>query len=128
MQKDICIDKYCISYDSDERIKALKVALRVMHDKLKEGDIARESYERGFQDCYTAYYSPDGYDAPAELIARATESETVGSIWRAVQQYDIKVDRDELMKALRYDRCQYEKGYADGLSEGRRRAEMRCKE
>lgn len=30
----------------------------------------------------------------------------------------IYVDKEELIKALRYDRQQYDKGYADGYSKG----------
>jgi len=33
---------------------------------------------------------------------------------KAVQEYGITVDKEELIKALQYDRGQYEKGYADG--------------
>ena len=34
-------------------------------------------------------------------------------IFKAVQNVGVNVDRDELIKALRYDRDQYKKGYAD---------------
>lgn len=37
-------------------------------------------------------------------------------IYRAVVHADVNVDREELIKALEYDRGQYEKGYADGLA------------
>lgn len=33
---------------------------------------------------------------------------------RAEQMLDIQIDKDELMKALKYDRDQYNKGYHDG--------------
>lgn len=36
------------------------------------------------------------------------------NICRAVQKYDIHVDKDELIKALNYDRQQYKKGFDDG--------------
>ena len=32
--------------------------------------------------------------------------------------YDINVNKEELIKALKYDRDQYEKGYDDGYDEG----------
>ena len=44
-------------------------------------------------------------------------------IYRAVIKVGISVDRDELVKALQYDRDQYEKGYIDCNSEI-----VRCKE
>lgn len=37
-------------------------------------------------------------------------------------QTGIKIDRDELIKALEYDRNQYEKGYADGQKDAVRHA------
>lgn len=37
-----------------------------------------------------------------------------GEIFRAVQDVGVTVERDELIKALKYDREQYEKGYRDG--------------
>ncbi len=49
------------------------------------------------------------------------------TIIKAVQSYDINIDKDELIKALSYDRGQYEKGYADGRAD--RGAEIvRCKD
>ena len=36
------------------------------------------------------------------------------AVLRAVQKVGIEVDKDELLKALQYDRGQYEKGYSDG--------------
>ena len=35
-------------------------------------------------------------------------------ILEATQEVGVAVDKDELIKALNYDRQQYEKGYADG--------------
>ena len=35
-------------------------------------------------------------------------------IYQAILSYGITVDKDELLRALKYDRNQYEKGYADG--------------
>lgn len=38
-----------------------------------------------------------------------------GAIFEAVLETNIEVDRDELIKALAYDRHQYDAGYSDGL-------------
>ena len=54
------------------------------------------------------------YESPIKICMkqiRMTQDET---IVRAVQDVGIFVDKDELIKALQYDRDQYEKGYADG--------------
>lgn len=41
-------------------------------------------------------------------------------IMEAVLQTDIKVDKQELILALKYDRGQYEKGYKDGATSDRK--------
>ena len=46
-----------------------------------------------------------------EMIIQQQEEQTL----QAIQKVGIKVDKDELVKALAYDRRQYEKGYADGV-------------
>lgn len=33
------------------------------------------------------------------------------------EKFDVQVDREELIKALQYDRAQYEKGYKEGAKE-----------
>ena len=38
-------------------------------------------------------------------------------IYKAVVSVGINVDKEELIRALRYDREQYEKGYADGRND-----------
>ena len=42
-----------------------------------------------------------------------------GEVMKAVQKVGVTVDKEELLKALKYDREQYEKGYRDGLSAGK---------
>jgi hypothetical protein len=55
------------------------------------------------------------------------ETQMEGDILRAVQKYGINVDKEELIRALQYDRNQYEKGYADGKADAM--AELvRCKD
>ena len=41
--------------------------------------------------------------------------------------YDIKVDKHELLRALQYDRNQYEKGYADAKADAMDEL-VRCKD
>ena len=52
----------------------------------------------------------------ASDIARQTDEQ----IYQAVLNVGFDVNREELEKALRYDRGQYEKGYADGLKANER--------
>lgn len=57
------------------------------------------------------------YESPIEIIQGAFTTEYENGIVRAVQKVGVNVDKDELVKALGYDRQQYEKGYADAKSE-----------
>lgn len=67
------------------------------------------------------------YKSPIEIIWNDIVSDAVGKadeyLIRCVRQAGVNVDRDELVKALKYDRGQYEKGWND------REAEIvRCKD
>ena len=53
------------------------------------------------------------YKSPIEIIQGQLQVQLEGTIMRAVQQQDVIVDKEELIRALQYDRDQYEKGYAD---------------
>ena len=64
------------------------------------------------------------YNSPLEIInsltndmARKIGTETDNMIMEAVYNVAVNVDKAELIKALEYDRDQYEKGYRDGLAE-----------
>ena len=64
------------------------------------------------------------YKSPIEIITSDFEYKMESEIFRAIQRYNINVDKEELLKALQYDRGQYEKGYQDGL----RASVVRCKD
>ena len=59
------------------------------------------------------------YNAPIGLFVSQLrleqEKQLEDDIFRAVQEIGITVDKDELIKALKYDRYQYVRGYTDGL-------------
>ena len=57
------------------------------------------------------------YKAPIDIIYGDMTKRIDDDIYRLVQSYDINVDKHELFRALKYDRNQYEKGYADGVKE-----------
>ena len=54
------------------------------------------------------------YKSPIKVFTDELSLYYDNNIVEAVQRYDINVDKDELLKALRYDRQQYDKGFADG--------------
>lgn len=59
-----------------------------------------------------------GYQSPIEQIYKDVEykfkEDMENKIMEAVHHFGISVDKDELIKALQYDRNQYDKGYSDG--------------
>ena len=54
------------------------------------------------------------YQSPIEIIMQEMQTQFDGEVFKATQAYGINVDKDELIKALQYDRDQYNKGFADG--------------
>lgn len=54
------------------------------------------------------------YKSPIEIIQDQLRIEQEGEILRAVQNTGVNVDKEELIRALQYDRGQYDKGFRDG--------------
>lgn len=67
------------------------------------------------------------WESPINLIMDDMQTEFVKKqeeqVLRAVQSIGIDVDKEELIRALNYDRDQYNKGYQDAMSEL-----VRCKD
>lgn len=57
------------------------------------------------------------YKSPIEMIQTEIEMQMEGETLKAVQRVGINVNKEELLKALQYDRGQYEKGYQDGVTD-----------
>lgn len=57
------------------------------------------------------------YKSPIEIIYSSIEAQMENEIYKEVLKYGINVDKDELIKALKYDRNQYQKGYQDCMDE-----------
>lgn len=53
----------------------------------------------------------------SDTIIKEIVKENEERIYQAIIKQSIKVDKYELIKALQYDRNQYEKGYQDGLDD-----------
>lgn len=58
-----------------------------------------------------------GWESPIKAYMGELQVTIENGIYRAVQQCGFDVDKEELLKALQYDRQQYEKGYADAKRE-----------
>jgi hypothetical protein len=54
------------------------------------------------------------YKSPIEIICGDIQKKIDNDIYSVTQKYDIRVDKNELIQALAYDRDQYKKGYIDG--------------
>ena len=56
------------------------------------------------------------YKSPIETIKTEIQKQFEDDCIKAIQSYGFIVDKEELVKALNYDREQYEKGYSDGYT------------
>ena len=54
------------------------------------------------------------YESPIKIITGQIKTNYEDEIFRAIQNIGINVDREELLKALEYDRGQYEEGFREG--------------
>lgn len=54
------------------------------------------------------------YESPIKVLETQMRMEFEDNVVRAVKSVGIDVDKDELVRALQYDRDQYVKGYKDG--------------
>ena len=57
------------------------------------------------------------YQSPIEMIATEVRTKYENDCVSICQNYGFNVDRDELAKALAYDRGQYDKGFKDGYNQ-----------
>ena len=54
------------------------------------------------------------YESPINIITSKLCTQLESDCVKSVQSYGFDVDKEELAKALNYDRKQYEKGHTDG--------------
>lgn len=63
------------------------------------------------------------YESPINIfvndIVNRLEEEQESCVMEYIRDIRVDVDKDELIKALQYDRNQYEKGYNDGFNASR---------
>lgn len=63
-----------------------------------------------------------GYESPITMIVGEMEAKMESDTMSVIQRYGIDVNKEELIKALDYDRKQYEKGYQNGYAAGYEKA------
>lgn len=61
-----------------------------------------------------------GYEPPITLYMNEIQTQIEDNCLKAVQSYGFNVDKDELKKALDYDRGQFDKGYVNGYLKAKR--------
>lgn len=64
------------------------------------------------------YESPIFVRQKTESIVRKYREKIDDYIYESVVKVGVDVDKEELIRALRYDRDQYDRGYSDGYSRG----------
>ena len=61
------------------------------------------------------------YKSPIEIVMEEVfqkmDEDFENAVFKAVRKVGINVDKEELLKALIYDRGQYDKGYEDAMNE-----------
>ena len=63
-----------------------------------------------------------GYNSPITMIMSQVETKMEADTMSVIHQYGIDVNKDELIKALDYDRKQYEDGFRKGYEAGYEKA------
>ena len=56
------------------------------------------------------------WESPVNVIMGEMQTQIEGEIFKAIRNVGIDVNKEELIKAMQYDRGQYDKGYKDGYS------------
>lgn len=58
------------------------------------------------------------YDSPVKILQQEIETKLDGEILKCIQKYGIDVNKEKLIKALNYDREQFEVGNKVGYIQG----------
>lgn len=66
----------------------------------------------------------DGYESPITAIATQLQMLYDEEVMKAIQRVGIEVNKEELIKALDYDRKQYQEGYRKGYDRGYEQAKQ----
>ena len=59
------------------------------------------------------------YESPIKSICKQFCEEIEDYIYKSVIKVGVNVDKEELIRALQYDRDQYDHGYKDGYEAGK---------
>ena len=73
------------------------------------------NWMKGFENPHR-YVEETMHESPIKIMETEWSTQMDGNILKAVKNVGIDVDKDELLRALKYDRDQYDKGYRDGVN------------
>lgn len=59
------------------------------------------------------------YESPIQVFIGQMRMEQENGVFKAIQEQGIDVNKEELIKALQYDRNQYDNGYVNGYLHGK---------
>ena len=59
------------------------------------------------------------YEPIIELYYQQQRAEVENEVWKQIMRVGVSVNKEELIRALNYDRDQYNAGYKDGVKDGR---------
>lgn len=68
------------------------------------------------------------YKSPIDIIQEEMRTRFDNKIFEAVLKFDIRVNKDELIKALEYDRNQYLQGYEEAKEIYEKALDKACEE
>ena len=67
------------------------------------------------------------WESPIRIIEENLQTQIKDEVFSAIRRAGFDIDKDELIKALNYDRKQYEKGFRDGYAKAKSEI-IRCKD
>ena len=83
--------------------------------------VSKESVDRIVNEISSLH----GYESTISVFMRSLDKQMMeikadidNNMWSAVMEYGVHVDKDELLRALAYDRNQYQRGFVNGVSVG----------
>lgn len=62
------------------------------------------------------------YESPITILQNQIDGAIKNEVFEVAQRFGIYVDEEEIIKALKYDREQYNKGYEDGVASAHEQA------
>ena len=76
--------------------------------------LPQDKYPKPTQEEVLKAVAEMSYQSPIEVATRELQTKFEDDAMSVIHSYGICVDKEELVKALQYDRNQYKQGFADG--------------